>query len=329
LPTDLGDIKLELATLSATVEVSAEATSLLEADNASSHSDIDKSLIQRFPAASASRGFEQILLSTPGFVADENGRSHFRGSHGQVSTVVDGIPINDQLQITFSNSLDPSSVSAIEVTTGGMPAEYGNRVAVVNVTTKSGLESQRNFFGNVSYGFSSFASHETGVQFGGSTQSKRFGYFTSVAGSVSNRFLDPINFDNFHNRGNTARMFSRLDFQPTTNNMLTLNFSLGRSDRMVPNLLSQQLAGQDESILTRDGSISFSWLHTLNAHSYFDLRPYFRSSQQQLFQLQLREQRASFQGRRACLRLSVARAFYFQNLGSDLQCSIPAGQRRS
>src|ERR1051326_3640862 len=91
LPVELGDLKLELATLSAAVTVSAEASGLLETDNASSHSDIDKELIQRFPAASASRGFEQILLSTPGFIADENGRFHFRGSHGQTSTVIDGI----------------------------------------------------------------------------------------------------------------------------------------------------------------------------------------------------------------------------------------------
>src|SRR5262245_8371211 len=38
----------------------------------------------------------------------------------------------------------------------GIPAEYGDRAATVKVTTKSGLESPRSFFGNVSYGASSF-----------------------------------------------------------------------------------------------------------------------------------------------------------------------------
>jgi len=321
LPTDLGDLKLELAALNATVNVTADATALLETDNASSHHDIDKDLIQRFPAPSASRGLEQILLSTPGFVADENGRTHFRGSHGQVSTVIDGIPNNDQLQITFSNSLDPRSVSALEVTTGGMPAEYGNRVAVVNVTTKSGLEGQRNFFGDVSYGFSSFATHEAGVQFGGSTQGKRFGYFTSVAGSVSNRFLDPINFDNFHNRGNTQRFFTRLDFQPSPNDTLTLNLTLGRSDHMVPNLLSQQLAGQDESILTRDGSISFSWLHTMGAHAYFDFRPYFRSSQQQLFESPFDTPLQTSQARRLT-NYGFLSSFSYENGGHRIKTGV-------
>src|SRR5262249_55191436 len=126
---DLGDLKLSVAGQTETVNVSADSQgTLLETDQGSSHTDIDKSLIQRFPAATSSRGTEQILLSTPGFIADENGRFHFRGSHGQVGYIVDGQPINDQLHITFSNNLDPHSFSSVEVTTGGIPAEYGSRV---------------------------------------------------------------------------------------------------------------------------------------------------------------------------------------------------------
>jgi hypothetical protein len=307
---DLGDLKLELASLRATVQVSAADAGLLETDKANSHHDIDKSLIQRFPAPVSSRGFEQILLSTPGFIADENGRFHFRGSHGQVSYLVDGMPINDQLHITFSNSLDPRNISAVEVTTGGLPAEYGERAAVVKVTTKSGLESPQKFFGNVSYGFSRFDTHEAGAQFGGSTQDKRFGYFTSVAGSVSNRFLDPINFDNFHNRGNTQRVFNRFDFHASPKDTLTLNLSAGRSDREVPNLLSQQLAGQDDSVLTRDGSISLSWERVLSSHSFFELHPYFRSSQQQLFDSPASTPLRSSQARRLTTYGATARFYY-------------------
>ncbi len=281
--TELGDLALTISAVTASVDVSASASPLVEPDNTSSHHDIDKSLIQRFPAAVSSRGFEQILLSTPGFIADENGRFHFRGSHGQVAYVIDGVPIYDQLQATFSNDLDPNTVSALEVTTGGIPAEYGDRAAAVKVTTRSGLESSQSFFGNLSYGFSSFATHEAGAQFGGSTADKKFGYFTSFAGSVSDRFLDPINFDNFHNEGDTQRFFSRFDFQASPNDTLTLNLGAGRTDHEVPNLLSQQLAGQDQSVLLRDSSVSFGWEHVLGPHAFFDAHPYYRSSQQQLF----------------------------------------------
>ena len=103
-------------------------------DHPSTHLDIDKSTIERTPTAVQSRAMESILLATPGFVADENGRFHFRGSHGQMTYVVDGIPVSDQLHATFSNSLDPSQVESMEVITGGISAEYGGKpVVVVNV----------------------------------------------------------------------------------------------------------------------------------------------------------------------------------------------------
>jgi Carboxypeptidase regulatory-like domain/TonB-dependent Receptor Plug Domain len=280
---DLGELKLNVAGGSETVNVSAgNQEALLETDQAASHTDIDKSLINRFPAVTSSRGTEQILLSTPGFIADENGRAHFRGSHGQMGYVVDGQPIYDQLHITFSNNLDPRTFSSVEVTTGGVSAEYGSRAAFVNVTTKSGLEMSRLFSGNLTYGVSSFNTNETGIQFAGSTANKKFGYFVNVAGSVSDRFLDPINFENLHNSGNSERYFSRFDYHPSTNDSLSIDLWAGRTDHEVPNLLSQQLAGQDQSVLIRDGSINLSWQHIFNPHAVLELHPYFRSSQQQL-----------------------------------------------
>ncbi len=280
---DLGDLSLSVAGASDIVTVTDNTTSILETDNSSSHLDIDKSLIQRAPGVVASRGTEQLLLSTPGFIADENGRTHFRGSHGQTEYRVDGVPITDQVQITFSNNIDPSAISALEITTGGVPAEFGDRVAVVNVTTKSGLESQRNFFGTLSYGYSRFATNEAGIQFGGSADNKKIGYFVSIGGSSSNRFLDAINFENLHNRGNTQRLFGRFDFQFNPNDKLTLNIQSGRTDHEVPNLLSQQLAGQDQSVLNRDGSISLRYGHIFNTHAFLDVVSYLRISQQQLF----------------------------------------------
>ncbi|MBO0723485.1 MAG: carboxypeptidase regulatory-like domain-containing protein, partial [Blastocatellia bacterium] len=279
---ELGDLSLSVNELQESVSITANE-SLLETDNTSSHHDIDQSLVEHLPTAVASRGMEQIMLATPGFIADENGRFHFRGSHGQVSYVVDGVPINDQMDVTFSNSLDPTTLSALEITTGGIPAEYGDRAAAVKVTTKSGLESKRQFFGEASYGLSSFNTNEAAVKFGGSTPNKRFGYFTSLAGSVSDRFLDPINFDNLHNNGNSQSFFSRFDFQAAARDTLTLNLALGRTDHEVPNLLSQEAAGQDQSVLLRDGSINLGWQHVIDNHAFFEVRSFYRSSQQQLF----------------------------------------------
>ncbi|MCE1228022.1 MAG: Plug and carboxypeptidase regulatory-like domain-containing protein, partial [Firmicutes bacterium] len=131
-------LNVMLASLGATVAVT-EQLGLVEA-HPSAHLDIDKSAIELAPAAVQSRAMESILLATPGFTQNENGRFHFRGSHGQVMFVVDGIPVTDQINTTFSNSLDPSQVEGMEIITGGIAAEYGGKpVAVVNMTTQSGL----------------------------------------------------------------------------------------------------------------------------------------------------------------------------------------------
>src|SRR5262245_8371216 len=83
---------------------------------------------------------------------------------------------------------------------------------------------------------SSFGTNETGVQFGGSTADKGCGYFSSRAGSLSDRLLDPINFENLHNSGNSEGFFSSFDFQATARDALTLNLALGRSGTTLFNL---------------------------------------------------------------------------------------------
>src|SRR5258708_21761630 len=92
------------AAFAETTTVTAEKENVaLETDEPTTHTAIDKSLIQRFPAAVASRPFQAIVTSAPGFSKDENGRYHFQGGHSQQLMVIDGQPIGDQVGITFSN----------------------------------------------------------------------------------------------------------------------------------------------------------------------------------------------------------------------------------
>src|SRR5207237_10903750 len=138
------------------------------------------------------------------------------------------------------------------------------------------------FFGNFSYAYSKFNKQEPGLQFGGSSDYKKFGYFFNVGGSVSDRFLDPVNFNNLHNHGDTQRFFSRFDYQPSSQNSFSLDFWTGRTNHDIPNLLSQQFRGQDDGVLNKDGSLSLSWTHLFNANTLLELHPYFRSTTQNL-----------------------------------------------
>lgn len=262
------------------VVVVEEKLRLVE-DHPSTHLDIDKSAIERAPSAVRSRAMESILLATPGFIADENGRFHFRGSHGQMTYVVDGIPVSDQLHATFSNSLDPSQVESMEVITGGISAEYGGKpVVVVNLTTKSGLGAANGFEGEASLGLARFRTAEAGFNARGGRDG--FGWFVSGAASRSDRFLDPVNFENLHNHGATGRVFARFDWILGSEDTLRFSASGGRTDRQVADLLSQHQRGQDQRAATSDLNLSLAWAHLFSPSRSLDASAFFRASRAEL-----------------------------------------------
>lgn len=281
VPIDIS-VPLAVAAVSETIQVSAEPPAAqLEIDTSESHIDIDKSYIAKAPAAVASRAMEQIVTSTPGFAKDENGRFHFQGAHSQSEYVVDGQTISDQTGVTFSNSIDPGIAQGIEIIYGNVPAEFGEKVgAVINLTTKSGLGSGATK-GDVYAGGSRFSTYEAGVSGGGGSQT--FGWFGSINGSSSRRFLDPVNFANLHNEGNTARGFLRLDRQSDDNkNSLRFTALLGATHRDVPNTFTQEEAGQRQRVRSADQNLNLGWQRVLSQSSVVEITTFGRFSKYRL-----------------------------------------------
>jgi hypothetical protein len=277
VPVDV-TLQLTVVALSESIDVSAEPPAAqLETDNTESHIDIDKSYIAKAPAAVASRAMEQIVTSTPGFAKDENGRFHFQGAHSQSEYVIDGQTISDQTGATFSNSIDPGIAQEIEIIYGNVPAEFGEKIgAVINLTTKSGLGTGAPK-SEAYVGWSKFATMEAGASVGGGSQT--FGYFGSVNASRSDRFLDPVNFDNLHNQGNTQRGFLRLDFQtPDAKSSFRLTTLVGQTQRDVPDTITQGLAGQDQNVRSRDENVSGGWQKILSPFSILEVIAFGRLS---------------------------------------------------
>jgi hypothetical protein len=277
VPVDTS-VKLAVAQLSESISVTAEpAAAQLETDNTQSHIDVDKSYIAKAPAAVASRAMEQIVTSTPGFAKDENGRFHFQGAHSQSEYVVDGQTISDQTGVTFSNSIDPGIAQGIEIIYGNVPAEFGEKVgAVINLTTKSGLGSGAAKT-EAYIGVSNFSTSEAAASTGGGSQT--FGYFGSVNGSKSDRFLDPVNPDNLHNHGSTGRVFLRLDgASPDQKNSLRLTVLAGQTRRDVPNTYTQEAAGQDQRVRSNDENLNLGWQNILGAEAVLELSAFGRFS---------------------------------------------------
>ncbi len=262
LPLDV-DLTLAVGATNETVTVTSE-NQVVEVDKTSSDTGISQTLLERPLGAVPSRGIEAIVASAPGFAPDDNGRLHPRGSESQVQYVVDGVPITDNLSAIFSTSLDARTLRTVEVLTGGIAAEFGDKLAgVVNVNTRSGLETPTQ--GGVSFSGGSFSTGEIGADF--STHTKKFGFLTSLSATTSQRFLDPPNIENFHNFGRTGKGFFRLDYQFNQNNSLRGTFLLGGSNFQVPNRLAQEIAGQEQKQKLRDNSEFITFEHIFSAQA--------------------------------------------------------------
>ena len=275
--------KIEMTpSFSGSTTVTAEKEPVaLETDDSSSHVDVDKSLVRRFAAPVASRAFESIVLSAPGFSQDENGRYHFQGGHSQQLLVIDGQPIGDQVGITFSNSLNPAIAEGIEIVTGGIPAEYGEKAnGVINLTTRSALGSN-GFHGDVGIGAARYSTLEGAVAAGWG--GARSGLFFDLDASKSDRFLDPVSFDNFHNHGTTRRLFGRYDsLSASGSDSFRLTGNGGKTDRDVTNLPSQQEAGQDQRVASQDWNVNLGYQHVAAAGWVLDLQVYGRDNKLRL-----------------------------------------------
>ncbi len=265
------DFKMTLGAATESVTITA-ATAMLEADRTSSDTDIAQTLLERPVGAAPSRAIESIVASTPGFVSDDNGRMHPRGSESQVQYVIDGIPVTDNLSAIFSTSIDARTLRTVEVLTGGIPAEFGDKLAgVINVNTRSGLEGPTQ--GGLSFSGGSFSTGEVGADF--STHTNKFGFLTNLSASTSQRYLDPPTLDNFHNFGRTGKAFFRLDYQFNSKDSLRGTFTFGGSNFQVPNKLEQEIAGQEQKQRLRDNAQNISYQrifspNTLGTVSFFN-----------------------------------------------------------
>ena len=273
------ELSLSLEQTTAAITITTGDTAMLEPDRTSSDTDIAQTILERPVGAAPSRAIESIVASTPGFVTDDNGRMHPRGSESQVQYVVDGVPITDNLSAIFSTSLDARTLRTVEVLTGGIPAEFGDKLAgVINVNTRSGLEGPTQ--GGISFSGGSFSTGETAVDF--STHTKKLGFLMNLSASTSQRYLDPPTIDNFHNFGRTAKGFFRLDYQFDANNSVRGVFNFGGSNFEVPNRLNQEIAGQDQKQRLRDNSENISFQHIFSPNTVAQFSFFHRQNNAQL-----------------------------------------------
>jgi hypothetical protein len=275
------DITLRVATQQNAVFVSAEGGSLVDSTLTGTRTAVSLGIIERMPTATGSRGLESVLVSFPGFAQNANGAIHPRGAHNQMTFVVDGLPISDQLTGAFANALDTGIVQNVELMTGNIPAEFGSKVSgVAVVTTRSGLGSARTMSGDVSLRAGQFDTVQTAAQIGG--QRGSLGYFGTVTAMRTQRFLDQVSLENMHNSGSFGRAFARMDGTLPGGDLLRVYAMGGRSSFELANLRSQEANGQDQRQILADASSWVSYLATLGERATLESSVAYRTATSRL-----------------------------------------------
>ncbi|MGE3703808.1 MAG: carboxypeptidase regulatory-like domain-containing protein [Vicinamibacterales bacterium] len=270
------DVTLAIAPLSDTVRVVPPAPVVDQASAGTRHA-VSATRIEHLPVAVSSRGLEAVLVSFPGFAQNANGAIHPRGAHNQMTFVIDGLPISDQLTGAFANSLDVAVVQTAEVLTGNIPAEFGGKVSGVAVlNSRSGLGSGRPIAGSASLSGGGFGTAQGSVQIGG--ERARVGYFGSFTAMRTDRFLDQVSLDNLHNAGGFGRGFGRVDVRLGDRGALKTQAMGGASRFELANLRSQQAAGQDQRQALDDLSVWTSLLRTLDPSSTLETTVGYRTT---------------------------------------------------
>jgi hypothetical protein len=267
-------ISLAVGGTTANVTVSSNAGSLIENDP-SAHVDVDKGLIDKLPVGDPGSGLSTVVtLSAGGVAADSNGGFHPLGDHFESNISLDGQPIADQQSKIFSTQVPVNAIQSIEVITGAVPPEFGDKTSlVVNAITRSGLNQNKATGSiNASYGKFGTTHEDASVAYG----NRKAGNFMAFNFERSRRFVDAPEFTVLNDQGTAINLFDRIDYSPGAKNAFHFNIFLARNNFQTPNTFDQQAAGQAQRQLVHTINLAPAWVHIFSPTTVLSVTPYYR-----------------------------------------------------
>ncbi len=219
---------------------------------------VRESDMERLPGASTGGSVSPLIATAPGWSTEDNGLLHSRGVDDGFLYVVGGIPWFDRIDTFFAAATDVEAFQSLEILDGHLPVEYGNASGgVINIVPRSGLSLD--WAATAAIGLGSLETGGASATAGGRI-SGRAGLFVAASYRGSGeRFLDPVDPDNFNNAGTAVRLTSRVDFRPSPKDLLVFDLTASGSGFRVTNTLDQELAGQRQRQEFRDDHQSLIW----------------------------------------------------------------------
>src|SRR5262245_4119859 len=267
LPTDFR-VTLSLAPVQTAVTVAA-ADTLLDLHQTATTNRLGADALQRRTSALPGRSLPELVNTQPGWLLEANGILHPRGSEYQTQYVIDGLPFTDNRSPAFAPEIDADDVHAMNILTGGYPAEYGRKLGgVIEVVTAG--EARPGFHGSLAGSLGSFGTRTGDI----------VGEFASPKGTLSvsagiadtDRYLDPPVEDNFTNRGTTSHLAMRVERDVTDADRVGIIVRRGDARFSVPNERVQEEAGQRQDRDSAETMAQFSYQRTFSMPLLADIR---------------------------------------------------------
>jgi outer membrane receptor protein involved in Fe transport len=290
-----------------TIAVKAKKN-LVSGSAAASSREVDHEMIEELPEGDDVKLPKLLATTTPGIIQGPFGQTFVRGNHANIQYQIDGVQLPDSPSSTFGQAFSPRNIDHMEVITGGIPAEYGERLAaVVNIITKSGSEVPG---GSAEMGYGAYNTITPQANYSGSSKSGDFHYYLSAAYTKTDRGLDTPqpesnsnvtqgSSDAIHDASNANDEFVKLDWQLGNDDKISVIAFNSYSYYEIPNFPSS--FGPSDTIFTtadqfgnpplhfvpsdtndtqaeNNAYLQAVWKHTIDPHSFLQLAPYFKFS---------------------------------------------------
>lgn len=298
------------------IKVSAKRK-LVQAKESRSSVEISHEQIQNLPQSDQIKLPKLIATTTPGVVSGAFGQLFIRGNHANIQYQIDGVQLPESPSNTFGEAFTPRNIDHMEVITGGIPAEYGQRLgAVVNIISKTGSETPG---GTAELNYGSYNTFSPTATYGGSNASGNLHYYFSANYNRTDRGLDtpqpasPLNLtqsgsldqggtDAIHDSAHGHTEFAKIDWIADNQNKLSFILFNNYSFFQIPTYPSSfnpkdpffdpgftdpkygagpfnwTPANTDDSQAESNAYAMTVWKHTFSERSFLQVAPYYKYS---------------------------------------------------
>jgi outer membrane receptor protein involved in Fe transport len=246
-----------------------------------SENTLSQSSIATLPQA---QNLDRVLETLPGIVRFSYDEPVAHGFHG-LTYEVDGAPLPQTTNSAFSELLDPSNISTLEVVTGPFPAEFGGQRqgAVVNIVTKSAQAIPNGAQTFLSLGTGSYGEHTANI-----SQARTFGdtnVYAAFNTSSTERGLDAPTASALHDNANLSDGFLRTVTKLSPLDTVAFDFSTQYNAYQIPINTdptstidpASAVASQDDVQREYNAFANLNYTHlSADGNGYLQLIPWWR-----------------------------------------------------